>query len=149
MEQHDWAPKTIVAAVDGSEQSQHAARVAVSIARDNAAKLYVLTVVRPPEGWWGIVGSPPPAESVGSALTDAQKAVLDETVAGLDLEGVDWDTAEELGDPATQVVSFCEGVAADLLVLGQRGAGLMERIMVGSVADRVVHMATFPVLVVP
>ena len=144
-----WHPNVVVAAIDGSDQSLDAARVAVAIAARNHSKLYLITVVRPPEGWWGIVGAPPPAESLSSALVDAQQAVIDRTIEGLDLEGVDYEVAQELGDPAGQIVAFCERTEADLLVIGQRGAGLVERLVVGSVADRVVHIATLPVLVVP
>ncbi|NNJ46765.1 MAG: universal stress protein [Acidimicrobiia bacterium] len=108
-----------------------------------------MTVVRPPEGWWGIVGAPPPAESLGNALADAQRVVLEKTVEAVDLSGVRFDTVEEVGDPANQLAAFSEEKEADLMVIGQRGAGLVERIMVGSVADRLVHIATVPVLVVP
>ncbi len=144
-----WAPKVIVVATDGSEQSVRAANVAAAIARHNGARLFIVTVVRPPEGWWGIVGSPPPAESLGNALADAQRAVLEKTIAAIDLSGVDHEAVEEVGDPANQLATFAEANEADLLVIGQRGAGLVERIMVGSVADRVVHIAKRPVLVVP
>lgn len=145
----NWTPQTIVVATDGSEQSMRAADVAAAIARNNSAKLFILTVVRPPEGWWGIVGSPPPAEALGAALADAQKAVLTQTVDATDLEGVEYESVEEIGDPADQLVNFARANKADLLVIGQRGAGLVERIVVGSVADRVVHTAEMPVLVVP
>ena len=144
-----WAPKVIVVATDGSEQSIRAANVAAAIARHNGARLFIVTVVRPPEGWWGIVGSPPPAESLGNALADAQRAVLEKTISAIDLEGVEYEAVEEVGDPANQLAAFSEANEADLLVIGQRGAGLVERIMVGSVADRVVHIARRPVLVVP
>lgn len=144
-----WTPKTVVVATDGSEQSMRAAEVAATIARTNSAKLFILTVVRPPEGWWGIVGAPPPAEALGSALAEAQQAVLTQTVDGTELDGIEWESVEEIGDPADQVVSFSRSQNADLLVIGQRGAGLVERIMVGSVADRIVHTADMPVLVVP
>ena len=144
-----WAPQVIVVATDGSEQSLRGANVAAAIARHNDARLFIVTVVRPPEGWWGIVGSPPPAESLGNALADAQRAVLEKTIDAIDLTGVDYEAAEEVGDPANQLAAFADANNADLLVIGQRGAGLVERIMVGSVADRIVHIAKIPVLVVP
>ena len=144
-----WSPNVIVAATDGSEQSLRAANAAAALARTNDAHLFIVTVVRPPEGWWGIVGSPPPAESLGNALADAQRAVLEKTIGAIDLEGVEYEAVEEVGDPANQLAAFSEANEADLLVIGQRGAGLVERIMVGSVADRVVHIARRPVLVVP
>ncbi|MBT8165962.1 MAG: universal stress protein [Acidimicrobiia bacterium] len=144
-----WSPNVIVAATDGSEQSLRAANAAAALARTNDAHLFIVTVVRPPEGWWGIVGAPPPAESLGNALADAQRVVLEKTVEAVDLSGVRFDTVEEVGDPANQLAAFSEEKEADLMVIGQRGAGLVERIMVGSVADRLVHIATVPVLVVP
>ncbi len=144
-----WSPNVIVAATDGSDQSLRAANVAASLARSNDAQLFIVTVVRPPEGWWGIVGAPPPAESLGNALTDAQRVVLEKTVEGIDLSGVRYETVEEVGDPANQLANFADTNNADLLVIGQRGAGLVERIMVGSVADRLVHISKTPVLVVP
>ncbi len=144
-----WSPNVIVAATDGSEQSLRAANVAAALARTNDAHLFIVTVVRPPEGWWGIVGAPPPAESLGNALADAQRIVLEKTVEAVDLSGVGYETIEEVGDPANQLAAFAESREADLIVIGQRGAGLVERIMVGSVADRLVHIATSPILVVP
>lgn len=144
-----WSPNVIVAATDGSEQSLRAANAAAALARTNDARLFIVTVVRPPEGWWGIVGAPPPAESLGNALADAQRVVLEKTVGAVDLAGVRFETVEEVGDPANQLAAFAEAKEADLLVIGQRGAGLVERIMVGSVADRLVHISSVPVLVVP
>ena len=84
----EWHPRSIVVGVDGSESSEHAAATAVAIALQWEAALTVGTVVRPPEGWWGIVGAPPPAESLGNALTDAQRVVLERTVQAVDLSGV-------------------------------------------------------------
>lgn len=144
-----WSPNVIVAATDGSEQSLRATNVAAALASTNDAYLYIVTVVRPPEGWWGIVGAPPPAESLGNALADAQRAVLEKTAEAVDLSGVRYETVEEVGDPANQLAAFAEAKDADLLVIGQRGAGLVERIMVGSVADRLVHISQTPVMVVP
>ena len=149
MASQEWPPTVVVVGADGSAPSQDAAAVAAKMARRNKAKLYLVTVVRPPEGWWGVVGSPPPAASLGKALSKAQREVLDRTVAALDLEGVDWETAEEIGDPAMALAEFCRSRGAHVLVVGRRGAGLIERLVMGSVADRVAHIAPCPVLVVP
>jgi nucleotide-binding universal stress UspA family protein len=86
---------------------------------------------------------------MSSALVDAQREILDATISGLDLTGVEWEAVEEVGDPAATLVAYCERTNADVLVVGRRGAGLLERIVIGSVADRVAHHAPCPVLVVP
>jgi nucleotide-binding universal stress UspA family protein len=144
-----WDPKVIVVGVDGSEHAIAAARTAGALARAQSAKLAVVTVVRPPEGWWGIVGSPPTAEALGDSLSDAQRDVLDLTLRSVDLTGVEYETYEEIGEPSARLIDMCRRVDADLLVVGRRGAGLFRRMVVGSVANHVVHEAPCPVLVVP
>ena len=144
-----WDPKIIVVGVDGSDHSIEAARAAAGLARARSAKLVVVTVVRPPEGWWGIVGSPPTAEALGDSLSDAQRDVLDRTLRSVDFSDVDYETQEEIGEPSARLIDVCTRVDADLLVVGRRGAGLLRRMVVGSVANHVVHEAPCPVLVVP
>ena len=138
----------VVAAVDGSDASKHAAATAVTYARASGAKLHILTVVRPTEGWWGIGGAGPAAEAMTHALESAQ-TVLDETVDSLETDGLEVETSIEIGDPAGTIADFCEEKGADLLVVGRRGAGLWERMTMGSTADRLAHMSTCPVLLVP
>ncbi len=144
-----WTLRTVVVGVDGSQQSGRAAEVGAAMARAPGARLLLVTVVRPPEGWWGLVGSPPPADALAGALAEAQAEVLDQVVRNLDLEGVTYDTVEEIGDPAAALANICATEGADVLVVGRRGAGLIERLMMGSVADKVVRLAPCPVLVVP
>ena len=144
-----WDPGTIVVGVDGSEQSRHAAALAASIARSTGADLHLMTVVRPPEGWWGIVGSPPTSTALGNTLMDAKQQILDSMLEDLDLTGVEFQVVKNIGDPAGVLVEYSKEVEADLLVVGRRGAGLIERVMLSSVANRVVHDSECPVMVVP
>ncbi|HLA66137.1 MAG TPA: universal stress protein [Acidimicrobiia bacterium] len=144
-----WDPQVVVVGVDGSERSVRAAQVAAGIARTHGARLHVVTVVRPPEGWWGVVGSPPPADALSASMADAQRTVLDETIAQIDATGIEVMSSEEIGDPATALADLCAEVDADVLVVGRRGAGMVERIILGSVADRLAHDAPCPLLIVP
>jgi nucleotide-binding universal stress UspA family protein len=143
-----WNPRHVIAAVDGSEQSLAAARAALDIARDSGAKLTFITVVRPPEGWWGLEGAPPSPEVLAEAIAGGGEE-LNKLIESLDTSGVDIETAEELGDPASKIIAVVEQTGADLLVVGKRGAGLVERVMLGSVADRLAHHAPCPLLIVP
>jgi len=145
----EWSPKVVVVGVDGSEQSARAAQVAADLCRCHGALLHLVTVVRPPEGWWGIVGSPPPADALASSMSQAQQSILDVSVRGLNLEGVEWDASEEIGEPASALADVCRDREADVLVVGRRGAGVVERLVIGSVADRLAHFAPCPVLIVP
>lgn len=145
----DWSPRLIVAAVDGSEQSDRAASLAASLARAHRARLILMTVVRPPEGWWGVTGEPPTPAALSEALVTGQERILDDVEAKVDLTGVEYSTVEELGDPTSSIMALCEREGADLLVVGRRGAGLVERMVIGSVADRLAHHAPCPLLIVP
>ncbi|CAN5754950.1 hypothetical protein BH23ACT5_BH23ACT5_22820 [soil metagenome] len=144
-----WNPKVIVVGLDGSDTSLQAATIAAAMARTWEARLLLTTVVRPPEGWWGIGGAPPPPESLATAIVEARSRILDQAEDALDLDGIDYDLIGELGDPAIMLGEVCRSNEADLLVVGRRGAGFVERIVVGSVADRLAHTAPCPVLTVP
>jgi len=145
----DWQLSVIVVAVDGSEQSERAAAVAADLARSYRARLLLLTVVRPPEGWWGITGEPPTPTALSEAVVSGQKEILAMVERSIDLKGVDYATVEELGDPASTIIAVCEREKASLVVVGRRGAGLVERMVIGSVADRLAHHAPCPLLIVP
>lgn len=145
----DWQISTVVVGVDGSDGSLRAAQHGVAIAHHWGAHLKLVTVVRTPEGWWGIGGAPPSPESLSTALVEGQERILREFEEQLDLEGIDYETVGELGDPVTRLLVVCETSGADMLVIGRRGAGLAERVILGSTADRLTHLAECPVLVVP
>lgn len=144
-----WKPQQVVVGIDGSDQATRAAAAAAALARLHGARLHVITVVRPPEGWWGLVGSPPPADAMAGAMAEAQKSILDQTLSRLDTAGIEVVSSEEIGDPASAIIDYCTRVSADLLVVGRRGAGMVERIVLGSVADRLAHHAPCALLIVP
>jgi nucleotide-binding universal stress UspA family protein len=106
-------------------------------------------VVRTPEGWWGIGGAPPSPEALSAALVEGQEQVLREVEGAVSLDGIDYETIQELGDPSSKIINVIEERTVDLLVIGRRGAGLAERIMLGSVADQLCHGSPVPVMVIP
>ena len=74
----NWQPQSIVVGVDGSETSRVAAEHGVSLARLWKGKLYLVLVVRTPEGWWGLGGAPPSPEALSTALAEGQAEILNE-----------------------------------------------------------------------
>jgi nucleotide-binding universal stress UspA family protein len=50
---------------------------------------------------------------------------------------------------ATQVLALAEACGADCIVVGTHGARGIERLLLGSVADKIVRGARVPVLVAP
>jgi nucleotide-binding universal stress UspA family protein len=82
-------------------------------------------------------------------LITGQKRILSEVEKSIDLHDVEYTTLEELGDPTSAILALCERERADLLIVGRRGAGVVERMVIGSVADRLAHHARCPLLIVP
>lgn len=53
-----------------------------------------------------------------------------------------------VGDPAAEIVNVARETGAEMIVVGSRGLGRMQGMLLGSVSDRIVHLAHCPVLVV-
>ena len=58
-------------------------------------------------------------------------------------------TAVLAGSPAQEIVRYADDQQADLIVVGSHGRAMVGRLLLGSVADRVLHHAGQAVLVVP
>ncbi len=54
---------------------------------------------------------------------------------------------EEVGDIAHGLLEFSKKHDADLLVIGKKGKSLLERLLIGSVTERLLHHAHIPVLI--
>jgi len=52
------------------------------------------------------------------------------------------------GDPAEKIVNFAEEQNVDMIIVGSLGKGKFERLVIGSVSEKVVRHAKVPVLVV-
>jgi nucleotide-binding universal stress UspA family protein len=57
------------------------------------------------------------------------------------------DVSVVVGDPGHEIADFAEQVGADLIVLPSHGRTGLTRLLIGSVAERVVRLAHCPVLV--
>lgn len=134
------------AAIDGSDEARAAVGVAADLAKKMGASLTLITVVRPPEGWWGLEGSPPSPDAMAQAIASAREELLEPIQESLDFET---DTILEVGEPGAAIINVCHENDFDMLFVGRRGAGVVERVMMGSVADRLAHHAPCPVVIVP
>jgi nucleotide-binding universal stress UspA family protein len=83
---------------------------------------------------------------------DAALAGLHRTAQQLRDEGIDaavlWSRAAA-GGTARMIVELAEDAGADLIVVGNRGDGPLTKLMLGSVASRLLQTARCPVLMVP
>jgi nucleotide-binding universal stress UspA family protein len=138
--------KRILIAVDGSEASQKAARMAADIALRFGSKLtmaYVVPRLLLPPDVYGLTL----AEVEREQRSFAEKLV-GEALVKLAEPGVEVDTVVLSGSPAEALAEAAAAPDIDLVVLGSRGRGAVARVLLGSVSDRLVHISPKPVLVV-
>ncbi len=142
--------KHILLATDGSPASEHAAALAVSLARTHGAKLTALYAVDPypylgvgevnPMGFQSYMSA---AQSHAAEAHAKVAALCSANGAPVALEVR---MVEELS-AASGIVQTAKIVEADLIVVGSHGRTGIARLMLGSVAAKVVAESPVPVLV--
>jgi universal stress protein A len=130
---------------DFSTCSEHAFHLACSLGRDQRARLIILHVLeRPVIVYTGVAMAPPAPPPV--VERQAARAQLDQIQAPF--SGLAIERRFEEGDPATGILHVAEELKSDLIVMGTHGRTGLGRLLMGSVAEKVVRMAKCPVLTV-
>jgi nucleotide-binding universal stress UspA family protein len=136
----------IIVGVDGSGHSQRALEWAMKEAALRHAPLTVLTVHQAIRGYFGGTANFP--EDPGET-EKARVAALEETnnvLATLEPKPESVTVVAVNGFPVEELLNA--GKDADMIVLGSRGAGGFDRLMLGSVSSQVAHHAAVPVVIV-
>ena len=135
----------VVVGVDGSEAAREALRVAVEEARYRGARLQIVAAWSIPVMMYagGSVPGVDPGTFERAAELEAADAVEEAHRLAPELDVVG-DVSNESPAPAL----IHAGAHADLLVVGSRGLGGFERLLLGSVSQQVATHAACPVLVV-
>jgi nucleotide-binding universal stress UspA family protein len=135
--------QTIVLAVDGSEQSNRAADFAATLAKESGGRILAVHVKELMAG-----------RAAGPIHVDEDEIVdeIRSRVKQLNDDGVKTElqvTSTMTGGPAHVIAEVAEKEAADVIVTGTRGHTAITGVVLGSVAQRLLHVAPCPVLVVP
>ncbi|HSE94885.1 MAG TPA: universal stress protein [Methylomirabilota bacterium] len=141
--------RTILHPSDFSPASARACAMAVALARQNRARLIVVHVLHPvvPAATEGFVSPGTYAAIVEAGRRDARTR-LDAVVARARKAGVRAASLLVDGLPHEQIVRAVRSKRADLVVLGTHGRSGLARLVLGSVAERVIGLARCPVLTV-
>jgi nucleotide-binding universal stress UspA family protein len=151
--------KTILVGYDGTAPAERALRRAAEFARIFGARVVVVSVAPPPTaldastpGAFGLYSYyPTPLEQYDQAqrldeeLWREHRKHVEELFAG---EGVETEFAGVAGDPIDELVDEAQKRDADLIVVGTREPGFLERLLGGSVSEGVARRAHCDVLVV-
>ena len=141
--------KLILCPVDFSEFSARAYRYALSVADHYRAKLVVQHVVelwRYPSA--SFAASAALYDGFCQAVCESAKEKLQELVKNPAHDGVQPELAVHQGMAPDSILAFAQALKADGIVMGTHGQRGYDRLMLGSVTDRVMRKAPCPVLVV-
>ena len=142
---------SILVPVDFSEPSRRALRSAVALAADLGARVTLLNVVRTPQVTSAEIGMGVPP---GPLLVVTEDEIAEVVARQLDLMARSEVPAEadasirvRRGFPAEEIVREAAEGGYDLVVMGTHGHTGVARVLLGSVAERVVRHSEVPVLV--
>jgi nucleotide-binding universal stress UspA family protein len=140
---------TIVVAVDFSDISADVLETARDMARLHHARLHVVHAVGDPfYSMYAVETTGLDLPDVLRQWTEAAQKQLASLVEAHPIEPGLLTTAVLPGSAAHAIVQYAEEQQADLIVVGSHGRGAVSRLLLGSVAERVLHLAGRPVLVV-
>lgn len=143
--------RTIVVGVDFSAPSELACRQAVAIARRAGARVVLAHAGAIPEEPEGVPASMrATAEAYLKILRDRvadDHAALTELAGRLSGAGVEISQVLVDGFPDDALLAAAQDLGAELIVTGSHGRRGLDRVLLGSVAERVVRGAEVPVLV--
>ena len=120
--------RQILIATDFSDEADGALRLAVEYARHFGARLHLFHVYSADE------------VEVTRLLADAAQLAKPDVAVTVSSAG---------GDPADEILRYALTQGVDLIVMSSHGRSGVSRLLLGSVADRVLRHAMCPVLVVP
>jgi universal stress protein A len=149
--------RTIVVGYDATAHSERALGRAAQLAEAFGSKLLVVSVgpLVPPgtplvAGDPFIAPLPPPAAETEVPLDgrEAAEKNLERARGSLAGRSVDVEYRAVTGDPADEIVAAAKDAGADLVVVGTREPGIVDRLLSGSVSQAVARGAHRDVLIV-
>jgi len=137
--------KKILIATDGSKRTQNAVETGLEIARVHQSKVSAVYVVDT------VTFTSVPMDVTWENMYQLLKEEGEEAVGRVKAAapaGIDVETHVLEGNPALEITKFAKDNDCDLIVVGTLGKSGIDRILLGSVAEKVVRIAPCPVLVI-
>lgn len=138
--------KKILVPTDGSKGSENAIQMAVEMAKNHNAELYILYVVPKGELPKKVVNYIQEEKIDGGLGKLSAKvigeAVLDPVLKKIKAQGINlakWMVLR--GDPAQEILKFAKNRQVDMIVMGKGGQGVIKGLLLGSVSRKVCNLA--------
>ncbi len=130
--------QNILVPTDGSDGTRQSLTHGLTLAERFDATIHALSVV--PEG------------PLGTLQSDEGRPAAERAVERVEVEatreGVDVVTAVEQGVPHEEIIAYADDHDIDMIVMGTQGRTGLDRVLVGSVTERIVRLADIPVVTV-
>lgn len=139
--------KKILAAIDGSENSQKVAAAAVKLANSFSADLTLISVATtiPATAQW--TGTNLLYEEIMDTHRKKASDILEEYTNYFKQEGLEVETIQREGEPAEEICRTARGGKFDLVIVGTQGLGRVKGALLGSNTNYIVHLCKTPVFV--
>lgn len=136
-------------AVDGSDTGNLALNAAIQLAKQDNAVLHIVHVFD--ELAFSYTARYPNAGEIQKSFVDAGKEILSDAQNKAQKAGVKAETffQQSLKGISQELADFAKAWPADVIVIGTHGRHGLERLLLGSVAEKLIRLATMPVLLVP
>jgi nucleotide-binding universal stress UspA family protein len=140
----------ILLAVDGSKSAIHATQKLIESAGwfKEPLEIELVTVHLPLPQVGGFAGSVVGQDSVDKYYSEEGGKALAPARKLLDAAGIHYVPHILVGEIAQSLVTHAEKTGCRMIYMGTRGMGAMANLMVGSVATKVLHLCTVPVVLV-
>lgn len=146
--------KKILLPTDGSDYAKRAGEHAIWLADQSQADIVVLNVIETayfqalPEDELISVLDKGLREESKKAVKDFEKKLMDSKCKGTCRENVKTKSMIKEGHPVDLIIETIDKEGVDLVVMGTAGKHGLDRLLLGSVTEKVVRTAKCPVLVV-
>ena len=136
----------IIVPVDGSEESKKAAKKAIYIAKHIKSSILALYVIDSSFTTNYGIGSDMLSPDFSALLKREAEIVLNEVAKMGKRNGVRVVKKIVEGVPSEEIIKAAN--KKDLIIMGSRGRSALERILIGSVSEKVLHHAPCSVMIV-
>ena len=140
--------KRILCPVDFSEVSLHACDYAYSLARHYEAKLVLQHIVEPISATYPYYYAPEQVNLLYSDLAAQVENDLRELVWKQHMESIHPEIVAHQGPVAQSILEFAGARQVDLIVMGTHGRSGLDRLLIGSITEKVLRKSCCPVLAV-
>ncbi|HEY7536265.1 MAG TPA: universal stress protein [Thermodesulfobacteriota bacterium] len=141
----------ILWATDGSKEGQEALNYAKLLAKAFNSEIIGLHIIKSiDKRFWGLLGERVNIEELSedTSIKANWFNVFEEFKEELKREGLKFSFKILSGAPHEKIIEFANKKKVDFIVMGKRGLGLKDRMLIGSNTIKILQMSQFPVLAV-